>query len=185
MSAQTMAVREILTSDNPELRRVAKPVLAGFEQEPEFQQLVQDMRETLEDSGGIGLAATQIGELHRIVLFNVGTSDLRLEENVEPFTDTVCINPVLGLVDSEIQGYWEGCLSVPGKIGFVERPRGVVLRYVDELGKSQERILEGFLATVCQHEMDHLDGILYIDRISDSEQLVDLESADLEDQRTD
>lgn len=167
-----MSIRKIITFEDPELRRVAKRVEEDFLTTDDFRRLAEDMRETLADSGGIGLAAPQIAESKRIVLLDVRPSDVRLEEDVEPLLDTICINPELSVCDSTLAGYWEGCLSVPGYVGWVERPQGLTLAYLDENGIRQERTLNGFLATVCQHEMDHLDGILYIDRIVDPEQLV-------------
>lgn len=167
-----MAVRVIITSENPELRRVAKPVDSSFLQSAEFAELVQDMRDTLLDSGGIGLAAPQIAESKRVVLFDVRATDVRLEEDAEPLLDTICVNPELIVTDSALAGQWEGCLSVPGYLGYVTRPQGLSLSYIDELGQKQTRNLNGFLATVCQHEMDHLDGILYIDRIIDPSELI-------------
>ena len=167
-----MAVREIITSENPELRRVAKPVDASFVQSVEFAELVQDMRDTLLETGGIGLAAPQIAESKRVVLFDVRATDVRLEEDAESLLDTICVNPELVVTDSTLAGHWEGCLSVPGYLGYVTRPQGLSLSYIDESGQNQTRKLNGFLATVCQHEMDHLDGILYIDRVIDPTQLV-------------
>lgn len=167
-----MAVREIITSENPELRRVAKPVDASFLQSAEFAELVQDMRDTLLDSGGIGLAAPQIAESKRVLLFDVRATDIRLEEDAEPLLDTICVNPELIVMDSTLAAQWEGCLSVPGYLGYITRPQGLSLSYIDEWGQKQTRNLNGFLATVCQHEMDHLDGILYTDRIIDPSELI-------------
>ena len=175
-----MSIRKIITFEDPELRRVAKPVDKEFLATDDFRRLAEDMRDTLADSGGIGLAAPQIAESKRIVLFDVRPTDVRLEEGVDPLLDTLCINPELSVRDSTLAGYWEGCLSVPGYVGWVERPQGLTLSYLDENGIRHERALNGFLATVCQHEMDHLDGILYIDRIVDPDQLVKQEDVEEE-----
>ena len=177
-----MAIRPIITFEDPNLRKVAKPVDKEQIGTAEFGQLLTDMRETLCDAGGIGLAAPQIDVNLRIVLFDVGSNEPRLEEHGEEgLVDTVCINPELTVFDATLAGQWEGCLSVPGYLGYVERPQGLRLQYLDEQGVSQHRDFENFLATVCQHEMDHLDGILYIDRIFDRKLLLaqeDLESAE-------
>src|SRR5690606_5649425 len=84
---------------------------------------------------------------------------------------TTFINPQIEFLTDELQGFWEGCLSVPGLRGFVERPKKVKVTYLDETGKPKEIIAEGFLSTVLQHELDHLQGILYTDRIKDSKLL--------------
>lgn len=178
-----MAVKNIITLEDRELRRVAKPVEEAFLQSAEYRELAKDMRDTLADSGGIGLAAPQIAISQRIVLFDVRRSDMRLPEGSESLLDTMCINPELSVTDHALGGFWEGCLSVPGYIGYVERPQGVVLSYIDETGTQQRKSLHGFLATVCQHEMDHLDGILYLDRIFEASRLIPQEA--LENDATD
>ena len=159
-----MSIRTILTSENNDLRRVAKKVTEDQIGSAEMQALYQDMRDTLADSGGIGLAAPQIGVALRVALFDV-RQDARLDSDEAPLEDLICINPELSVLDSTLSGHWEGCLSIPDRVGFVERPQHLRMTYMDECGESQQLTFRGFLATVCQHELDHLDGILYTDRI--------------------
>ncbi|MCY4656888.1 MAG: peptide deformylase [Gammaproteobacteria bacterium] len=170
-----MTIKRIITAENPDLRRVAKPVDLDTLATENFRQFAQDMRDSLADSGGIGLVAPQIAEPLRVVLFDVRDTDARIEEDAEPLLDTLCINPEVSVFDATTQGHWEGCLSVPGFVGYVERPQGLLLSYFDEDGQPQQRKLSGFLATVGQHELDHLDGILYIDRIFDRNLLISQE----------
>ena len=167
-----MSIRPILTSEALQLRRVAKTTDEAFLRTAEFRELVQDMRETLADAGGIGLAAPQIAESIRVILFDVRASDTRFGEEIQPLLDTICINPVVMVTDTTLDGYWEGCLSVPGYMGYVTRPRGIQMSYLDESGNPATHSFEGFMATVCQHEMDHLDGILYIDRVNRRSELI-------------
>src|SRR5690606_16193104 len=132
-----------------------------------LRALVADMVDTLHDYGGIGLAAPQIGESLRLALIEIPDGLTRYTEtNAMPLT--VFVNPTIEVVDPAAAGFWEGCLSVPGLRGFVERPQHVRVRYTDLQGDTHALELEGFLATVFQHEFDHLDGVLYIDRIKDS-----------------
>ena len=132
---------------------------------PELHQLLQDMRDTMSHLNGAGLAAPQIGVLLRVVIFGVHANPRY--PDVEEVPDTVLINPVLTPLGDEIEDGWEGCLSVPGMRGVV--PRFLKLKYAgfDEDGKPFERSVEGFHARVVQHEVDHLDGVLYPMRIRD------------------
>jgi len=158
-----MAVREVLRMGHPVLRERAKPVekLAT----PELLELIQDMKDTMAAKNGAGLAAPQIGVGQRVVIFGV-TSNPRYPDAEEvPFT--VLVNPKIVLLTREVEEGWEGCLSVPGMRGVV--PRYTKLRYsgFDEHGNAVEREAEGFHARVVQHECDHLDGILYPQRMTD------------------
>ncbi|MEO7741602.1 MAG: peptide deformylase [Usitatibacter sp.] len=158
-----MTVREVLRMGHPVLRERAKPVeqLAT----PELRTLVQDMKETMASKDGAGLAAPQIGVGQRVVIFGV-TSNPRYPDAEEvPFT--VLVNPKLTMLSREVEEDWEGCLSVPGMRGVV--PRYTKLRYTgfDEEGNAIDRVAEGFHARVVQHECDHLDGILYPQRMTD------------------
>jgi peptide deformylase len=158
-----MAVREVLRMGHPVLRERAKPVenLAT----PQLLELVQDMKDTMAAKNGAGLAAPQIGVGQRVVIFGV-TSNPRYPDAEEvPFT--VLVNPKIVLLTREVEEGWEGCLSVPGMRGVV--PRYTRLRYsgFDEHGNAVEREAEGFHARVVQHECDHLDGILYPQRMTD------------------
>ena len=131
----------------------------------ELRQLLEDMRDTMAHLHGAGLAAPQIGVLQRVVIFGVHANPRY--PDVEEVPDTVLINPVLTPLASEMEEGWEGCLSVPGMRGWV--PRFKSLRYsgFDETGKSFQREVSGFHARVVQHEVDHLDGVLYPMRIRD------------------
>jgi peptide deformylase len=161
-----MAIRRVLQMGHPLLREVA-PMLRHeqFDGEP-VRQLIADMVDTLNDYGGIGLAAPQIGEAMRLAIIEIPGGMTRYGE-LAAMELTVFINPVIEVLDPATAGYWEGCLSVPGLRGYVERPQHVLIRYLSELGEARELELRGFPATVFQHEFDHLDGKLFIDRIAD------------------
>jgi peptide deformylase len=151
---------------HPLLREIAHPVHSKQVDSGVIRQLIVDMTDTLHDYGGIGLAAPQIGETIRLAIIEIPGGKTRYGE-LAPMDLTVFINPVIEVLDPVTAGYWEGCLSVPGIRGFVERPQHVRIRYLSELGEARELELYGFPATVFQHEFDHLDGKLFIDRISD------------------
>jgi peptide deformylase len=158
-----MPVREVLRMGHPVLRERAKPVeeLAS----PELRALVADMKETMKAMNGAGLAAPQIGVSQRVVIFGVDTNPRYPDAEPVPFT--VLVNPAITLLTREIENDWEGCLSVPGMRGVV--PRYTKLRYTgfDEEGNPIDREADGFHARVVQHECDHLDGILYPQRMTD------------------
>jgi peptide deformylase len=132
---------------------------------PRIRDLLRDMHDTMEALDGAGLAAPQIGVSERVVIFGFGANARYPHAPAVP--RTVLINPVVTLLGDEVEEDWEGCLSVPGLRGVV--PRHVRLRYsgVDEYGRPLEREADGFHARVVQHEVDHLDGILYPMRIRD------------------
>ena len=156
-------IRPVLRMGDPRLWQKSMPV----EQfgTPELASLLVDMRDTMAHLNGAGLAAPQIAVPLRVVIFGV-TANPRYPD-IEPVPDTVLINPVLTPLSSEEEGGWEGCLSVPGMRGWV--PRFSKLRYAgyDERGRRFQRDVEGFHARVAQHEVDHLDGVLYPMRIRD------------------
>lgn len=162
-----MAIRRILRMGHPGLREVARPLNDEEIGTPEMGRLIADMVDTLHDYGGIGLAAPQIGESVRLALIEIPGGATRYGDLV-PMSLSVFINPVIEVVDPVTAGYWEGCLSVPGLRGFVERPQHVRISYLSETGEAKSLELKGFAATVFQHEFDHLDGKLYIDRITDT-----------------
>ena len=158
-----MAVREVLRMGHPVLRERAKPVeKLGT---PELLALVADMKDTMAAKNGAGLAAPQIGVGQRVVIFGVTQNPRYPDAEEVPFT--VLVNPKIVLLTREVEEGWEGCLSVPGMRGVV--PRYTKLRYsgFDEHGNPIEREAEGFHARVVQHECDHLDGILYPQRMTD------------------
>ena len=158
-----MAVRPILRIGDPRLREISQPVEA-FDT-PELHELIEDMFDTMEAADGAGLAAPQIGVLKRVMIF--GVDENPRYPDAESVPRTILINPEYTVVSDEVDGFWEGCLSVPGMRGFVERPAKIQYRGYDELGMLIEREAAGFHATVFQHEYDHLDGILYTDRLDD------------------
>jgi peptide deformylase len=151
-----MAVRPILILPDPRLRLVSEPVKAI---DSDIQTLVDDMFATMYDAPGIGLAAVQVGVPKRVI-----TADLAKKD--EPRAPQVFINPEIVSRSEELSTYEEGCLSIPEIHEDVERPARVRVRYLDRDGKPQEIEAEGLLATCLQHEIDHLDGVLFIDHLS-------------------
>ncbi len=161
-----MAVRNVVRMGHPTLRQVAEPYPIGEIGSADFLELVGDMRETLHAYGGIGLAAPQIDVGYQLAVIEIENAMTRYGE-VETIPFSVFINPVVTVISPDPAGYWEGCLSVPGMMGFVERPQHIEISYLDESGLACKRQLTGFLATVFQHEFDHLQGRLYVDRLKD------------------
>jgi len=151
---------------NPVLRGVISKVDKEEILTPDFKTLLTDLNDTMNDSAGIGIAAPQIGISKQVALIKIPLDSSRYPETEESELFTI-INPKIEILDEELQGFWEGCLSVPGLRGYVERPRKVKVSYIDEFAKEKEFIAEDFLATVFQHEIDHLFGKLYVDRITD------------------
>jgi peptide deformylase len=166
-----MAIRKIIRMGHPSLRISAKNVTADFIGGNTMQRLLIDMTETLRDYGGVGLAAPQIDEPLRMAIIEVPGGPSRYGD-IEAIPLTVFFNPEIEILNPEVAGYWEGCLSVPGLRGYVERPQHVLVSYTNLTGDPGELELQGFLATVVQHEFDHLDGRLYIDHIKDTKKLV-------------
>ncbi len=157
-----MAVRTVLKMGDPVLRQRAAPVERFGE---ELKALVADMDETMRSLSGAGIAAPQIGVPLRVVIFE-------LKENpryphVAPVPYTVLVNPVLTPLGEEQDEGWEGCLSVPGMRGLVPRFRRLRYQGQDLHGQPLDRTVEGFHARVVQHEVDHLDGILFPQRVRD------------------
>jgi peptide deformylase len=168
-----MALLKIARMGHPVLRAAAAPVEEPGA--PWVRRLVEDMIETMEDAGGTGLAAPQVHSPHRILVFRVPeerTSELAGDVGQEL---TVLINPRLEPIGSERALAWEGCLSVPGLRGVVPRWLKVRYRGTGLAGETVAREVEGFHARVVQHELDHLDGILYPQRMTDHRLLVFLE----------
>jgi len=149
-----MAVLEILEFPDPRLRTTAKPVK---EVTDATRRLIDDMFETMYEAPGIGLAATQVNVHERILVIDVS------EERNQPL---VFINPEVTVVDSELGEYDEGCLSVPGFYETVCRPSKVQVTALDRSGERFTRELDGLLAICLQHEIDHLDGKLFVDYLS-------------------
>ncbi len=140
-----MGLRKILTDEDPALHKVCKPMV-NFDDR--LFRLLKDMQDTLVDSGGVGLAAPQVGILRRVVLVDTGEEILEL------------INPTLVATDGEQEGP-EGCLSVPGKYGLVKRPYWAKVRAQDRYGNWFEAEGEEIIARCFCHELDHLDGVIY------------------------
>lgn len=164
-----MAVRDICRMGNPILRKVAEKVPLEEIQTEEFKNLIRDMKDSMEHYGGIGIAAPQIGVSKQVCIIEL--DDNERYENEEEYPFTVFINPVVKVLDEETEGFWEGCLSVPGLRGYVERPRKISVDYYDEKAEKMHIETDTFLAVVIQHELDHLFGKLYIDRITDPTKL--------------
>ncbi len=158
-----MALRPVLKMGHPLLRQVAAPV-SEFAT-PELRALVADMDETMRALNGAGIAAPQIGVSVRVVIFEV-TENPRYP-HVAPVPYTVLVNPLLTPLGPEEEEGWEGCLSVPGMRGLVPRYRRLRYRGFTLEGAPIDREVAGFHARVVQHEVDHLDGILYPQRIRD------------------
>ena len=159
----TMAIREVLKMGDPRLLAVSAPVRAFGT--PELAELLADMRDTMQELNGAGLAAPQIGVGARVVIFGLEHNPRYPEAEAVPFT--VLINPELTPIGEIQDEGWEGCLSVPGMRGLVPRYRELRYTGFDAAGQPIDRTVKDFHARVVQHEVDHLDGILYPRRIRD------------------
>ena len=172
-----MAIREILEVPDPRLKTVSTPV-EPHEFGPELRTLVVDMFEPMYDAPGIGLAAIQVGVPKRVLVIDLQPEDPDAEpvecahdghSHTHPATKNdprVFINPVILDPAAELSTYQEGCLSVPEIYADVDRPATCTVRYQDLDGNTHEEALDGLMATCLQHEMDHLEGILFIDHLS-------------------
>jgi peptide deformylase len=158
-----VSLREIVTIGHPVLRERAREVTAEELSSPEIQGLIDDMVETMRHAGGAGLAANQVGVPVRIAVAEVAGTNPRYPYK-PPIPLTVVVNPAIEPVGSETVEINEGCLSVPGLRGVVERRVEVRLRYLDRDGNPHEEIKRGLTAGTFQHEVDHLDGTLIVDR---------------------
>ena len=156
-----MAVQEVIKMGHPLLLAPAK-VVTDFNS-PELQQLLINMKDTMADLNGAGLAAPQISVNLRVIIF--GVAENSRYPDAEPVPETVLINPEITVLDSEKESDWEGCLSVPKMRGLVPRYKAIKYRGFNAKGELLEREAHGFHARVVQHELDHLDGILYPQRI--------------------
>ncbi len=158
-----MAIRPIVEVPDPRLREISKPVAKV---DAEVRALVEDMFDTMYAAPGIGLAAIQVGIPQRILVIDLQepASD---EEGAPPVRDPrVFINPEIVEQADEEQPYTEGCLSVPDQYADVDRPVSIRAKWLDLDGKAHDERIEGLLAVCLQHEMDHLEGILFIDHLS-------------------
>ena len=159
-----MAILKIYETPDPVLRQISKPV---EEVTDWHRQLIKDMFETMYDAPGIGLAAVQVGEPIRMLVIDLQEpSDPEDPESKVIKDPKVFINPeILDTSENEVP-YTEGCLSVPEQYADVMRPDRIKARWLDENGESHEKEIEGLLAVCLQHEMDHLEGVLFIDHLS-------------------
>jgi len=170
-----MAILKIARMGHPVLALPAK--LVSDPKSPEIRSLVNDMVETMMDANGAGLAAPQVHVPLRVVVFQApegradpGLADTERFDHTAPLT--VLINPEIEVLDPALEGGWEGCLSVPGLRGWVERPAHIRYRGLGIQGEKIERVARGFHARVVQHECDHLEGRLYTSRMSDLSRLI-------------
>ncbi len=152
----SMAVFPIITIPDPVLRKRAKPVERV---DDELRRLMDDMLLTMYDAPGIGLAAPQIGISRRLIVMDPAKDDA-------PKTPVIMVNPEILERSAEMRLHEEGCLSIPDITAEIERPAKTRVAYIDREGKSQEMELEGIWSTLVQHEIDHLNGILFIDYLS-------------------
>lgn len=158
-----MAILPILEAPDPRLRTISSPV---EEIDDMLQRLIDDMFETMYEAPGIGLAAIQVGVPKRLLVIDLQEPESEEEDAPPVRRPMVFINPRILEGSSEISVYNEGCLSVPEQFAEVERPASVRASWMDRDGRIHEETLEGLLATCLQHEMDHLEGILFIDHLS-------------------
>jgi len=164
----SMAVKEILRMGHPILQKVALPVTEFGTRE--LDTIIVDMLDTMEAQSGAGLAAPQIGISKRVVIFGIEHNPRY--PDADPIPTTVIINPEITIIGDTIDRYWEGCLSIPGMRGLV--PRSTLIKYTgfDQKGCKIETNASDFHARVVQHEVDHLDGILYPERIENMKNFV-------------
>ena len=151
-----MAVLEIILAPDPRLKAKAKPVKAV---DDDVRKLMDDMLDSMHSAQGIGLASTQVGDPRRVIVVDISGPD----EDPAPIR---LANPELVWTSDEERSHEEGCLSLPEQYAEVVRPEYIRVRYLDETGETRELETEGMLATCIQHEMDHLDGVLFVDHIS-------------------
>ncbi len=169
-----MAIRKIARMGHPVLRAPVRELTLEDLRSDEFARLLDDMVDTMREYGGIGLAAPQIHESLAVAIIDYADDNPRYPEQSPSETTegvaksmplSVFINPKITVLDATEQGFWEGCLSVPEIRGLVYRPRKIRVDYLDRQGKAQSLVAEDFLATVFQHELDHLAATLFVDRI--------------------
>ena len=158
-----MAILPIIEAPDPRLRTISTPVESI---DDDLQRLIDDMFETMYDAPGIGLAAIQVGVPKRLLVMDLQEPESE-EEGAQPVKNPrVFINPQILESSVEIVVYNEGCLSVPEQFAEVERPATIRASWLDREGRIHEQTLDGLLATCLQHEMDHLNGVLFIDHLS-------------------
>ena len=161
-----MSVLPIVTVGDPVLRERAREVTPEELASPEVQRLIDDMIETMRAVNGAGLAANQVGETLRIAVVEVRPDNPRYPYK-PPVPLTVIVNPVIAPLDDEVEQINEGCLSVPNLRGEVPRHLNIRVRYTDREGQEHDEVRRGLTAGTFQHELDHLDGTLFVDRVRD------------------
>lgn len=162
-----MSAQPVIKMGHPTLRQKAQLITENEYNTQEFKTLLNDLYDTMKKEGGIGIAAPQINVSKSVALIELPAHSERYGDLPQTGLMTI-INPKLTNLTDKTQGFWEGCLSVPALRGYVERPMKIQIEFLDHNFKPQVFIAENFLATVFQHELDHLFGVLYIDRITDS-----------------
>ena len=172
-----MSIRKVARMGHPVLRVKARELTPEEILSEDFEDLLEDMVDTMEEYGGIGLAAPQIHESISVAIIDYADDHPRYAEQTDESNPvdglksmplSVFINPKITVLDSTEQGFWEGCLSVPEIRGLVYRPKKIRVDFLDRDAKPRHIVAEGFLATVFQHELDHLDETLFVDRIRNS-----------------
>ena len=172
-----MSRREIVEVGHPVLRERAREVTAEELGSGELQALIDDLIDTMRGANGAGLAANQVGETVRVAVVEVRPDNPRYPYK-PPVPLTVIVNPVIEPVDDDVEQVNEGCLSVPNLRGEVPRHMAIRVRYLDREGEEHEEIRRGLTAGTFQHELDHLDGVLFLDRVSDPATLATWEQFD-------
>jgi peptide deformylase len=159
-----MTLRPIAIIGNPILRKKAKPVPKNKICTMEMQTLIEDMQETMHYSHGIGLAAPQISVLKQVVVIDI-PHEVESHSVWNKDSDYILINPRITEIGHDTESFWEECLSIPQLKGFATRPKHITVEYLDQEANECSLKLDNFMASVFQHEIDHLDGKLYIDYI--------------------
>ena len=172
-----MSILKVARMGHPVLRTAARALDPGEIRSPRIQQLIDDMFETMNEYQGVGLAAPQVHESIRLFVagFAPGGDDDDEDEEQERVPQMALINPEITPATEELVEDWEGCLSIPDLRGRVPRARQIVVRALDRRGKPVELRASGFTARVIQHETDHLDGVLFLDRMDGFETLTFLD----------
>lgn len=169
-----MSILKVARMGHPALRTRAEPVDRGVIRTPEFQKLVDDMIETMQEYHGVGLAAPQVHEGLRVFVASLDPGDLA-RGDAEEADVMVLVNPEIVSLSDEIVEDWEGCLSIPDVRGRVPRPREVTMRAYNRGGTRIELRARDYSSRVLQHEYDHLDGVLFLDRMTSFETLAFME----------
>ena len=162
---QRMSILKVARLGNPVLRKIAAPVSLREIQAPSFQKLIDDMIETMKEYDGVGLAADQVHESKQVAVLEVAANPRYSDKPNVPLT--ILINPTIAPLTEEMEEDWEGCLSIPEMRGRVSRYKSIRVQALDRNGQELEFIAADFHARVIQHEWDHLNGKVYLDRMGD------------------